>query len=145
MLREGIELEGQTVDLEGLGDTASTHVEGLPNSEALLRFANAFMTDDKAALAEARNMLQEEMGAEAMVDAVGVASNFQRMDRIADATGISSDGPIAVMQEDLATMLGTDQFQSAENTKSVPWIKRILFKLIVIPKLKKIIREKSKK
>ena len=143
MLREGIELEGKSVNLDGLTDPACTQIEGIEHSEPLLLFANAFMGNDKAALADARDNLAKAMSIEAMVDAVGVASNFQRMDRIADGTGIPSDGPIAMMQEDLAKMLGTDQYQSASNTKPLSWIQRLLFKLVVIPKLKKVIKDKS--
>ncbi len=40
------------------------------------------------ALSEARARVIDAMSVEAMVDAVGVASNFERMVRIADATGI---------------------------------------------------------
>jgi hypothetical protein len=143
MLREGIELDGDSIDLDGLTDPACTKIEGIPHSEALLLFANAFMGDDKKALQETRETLAKKMGVEAMVDAVGVASNFQRMDRIADGTGIPSDEPIALMQEELAKMLGTDQYISAGNTKPISWLKRILLKLIVIPQLKKVIKEKS--
>ncbi len=145
MLREGIELEGKTVDLDGLTDATCTKIEGIPNSEPLLKLANAFMRGDKATLAAARDALAEEMGVEALVDAIGVASIFQRMDRIADATGIPSDGPVAMMQEDLAKLLGTDQYVSAGNTKPLSWIKRTMIKLIAIPQIKKMIREKSGK
>lgn len=143
MLRESIDLAGESIELDGLTDPTCTRIDGIPHSEALLRFANAFMGDDKDALVETREALAKEMSVEAMVDAVGVASNFQRMDRIADATGIPSDGPTAIMQEDLVKMLGTDKYVSAGNTKPLSWIKRLLIKLIVIPKLRKMIREKS--
>ena len=39
-------------------------------------------------LAPSRASVVDALGAEAMVDAAGVASNFERMVRIADATGI---------------------------------------------------------
>lgn len=143
MLREGIELEGKTVNLDGLTDPSCTKIEGIPNSEALLKLANAFMGSDQQALATARDAVLEEMGVEALVDAIGVASIFQRMDRIADATGIPSDAPVAMMQEDLAKLLGTDQYVSAGNTKPMPWFKRTMIKLIAIPQIKKMIREKS--
>jgi hypothetical protein len=143
MLREGVKIAGETIDLEGLADPDCTRIEGIPHSEALLRLANAFMGDDKAALAECREVLAKEMSPEAMVDAIGVASNFQRMVRIADGTGIPSDDPIALMQEDLAEQLGTNKFISASNTKPIPWYKRILLKLVVIPQVEKVIKDKS--
>ncbi|MFT5134485.1 MAG: hypothetical protein ACI9SC_002964 [Gammaproteobacteria bacterium] len=143
MLREGVKISGETIDLTGLTDPACTHIEGIPHSDALLRFANAFMGDDKAALAEARDALAKEMGNDAMVDAVGVASNFQRMDRIADATGIPADAATAIMHEDLAATLGTNKYISAGNTKRSSWLKRLMLKLIVIPQIRKLIKEKS--
>ena len=145
MLRESIEIEGADIRLDGLADPACTRIDGIPHSEALLRFANAFMAHDGHALAGAREALAGAMGAASMVDAVGVASTFQRMDRIADGTGIPADPPIAIMQEDLAELLGTNRYVSAGNTKSASWQKRLMLKLLVIPKMKRMIREKSAK
>lgn len=144
MLREGVKITGASVKLEGLSDPDYYHVEGIPDSEPLLRFANAYMGDDETALTGARDALAKAMGPEAMVDAVGVASNFQRMDRIADATGIPSDTPTAIMQEDLAVKLGANKYISAGNTKPPSWFTRLIMKLIVIPKMQKMIKDKSK-
>ena len=143
MLREGIEITGEDIKLDGLTDPSCTNIEGIAHSDALLVFANAFMGDDKSALSKSVEMLAQKMGADCAVDAVGVASTFQRMDRIADGTGIPADAPTAIMHEDLAKLLGTDQYHSAGNTQRSPWWKRLLLKLIVIPKMKKLIREKS--
>ena len=143
MLREGIELEGKSIDLDGLTDPNCTRIEGIANSETLLSYANAFMGQGETGLAQAREALVQDVGVEAMIDAVGVASTFQRMDRIADATGIPADGPTAIMQKDLARLLGTDKYQSASNTKPASWMQRLLYKLIVIPKMRKMIKEKS--
>lgn len=144
MLRESIETTGESIDLAGLTDPACTRIEGIAHSEPLLKFANAFMGEDAAALVTARQALAKAMGPEAMVDAAGVASNFQRMVRIADATGIPSDDPIAVMQGDLVEQLGIDKYVSAANSKPISWIKRLILKILVIPKLKQTIKEKSR-
>jgi hypothetical protein len=143
MLRESVEMTEESIDLEGLADPVCTRIEGLPHSEALLRFANAFMGDDRAALTQTREKIATEVSPEAMVDAVGVASTFQRVVRIADATGIPTEEPIAIMQEDLAEKLGTFKFISASNTKRISWFKRCLHKLIVIPKIRKHIKNES--
>ena len=50
--------------------------------------AEAIVGGDEDSLRRARDEVTSAMGPEAMVDAAGVASNFQRMVRIADATGI---------------------------------------------------------
>ncbi len=143
MLREGIEISGEDIQLDGLTDPNCTNIEGIPYSDALLLYANAFMGEDKAELSTTFDTLVQKMGADCAVDAVGVASTFQRMDRIADGTGIPADAPTAIMHEDLAKMLGTDQYHSAGNTRRSPWWKRIILKVLVIPKMKKLIREKS--
>ena len=51
-------------------------------------FATALASRDEAALASARDRLNEVAGPEVLVDAAGIAGNFQRMVRIADSIGI---------------------------------------------------------
>ena len=46
------------------------------------------------------------MGTDAMVDVVGVASNFERMVRIADATGIELGESLADFSADIRADLG---------------------------------------
>jgi len=116
MLRESINVAGEGVDLAGLTDASCTEVPGIAHSKILLEFADVFMTRDAQALAEVRDRLEQEMSPDAVVAAVGVASNFQRMDRIADATGLRSDAKIQAMQQDLVDQLGLDRYASAANT-----------------------------
>ena len=143
MLRESIEYAGDSIDLEGLADPECTQIKGIPHSEALLRFANAFMGNDTELLAETRATLAKAMSPEALVDAAGVASNFQRMVRIADPTGIPSDDLMMVLQEDLCEKLGLNEYVSAANSKAPSWFKRLVIRLLEVPKFKKILKEKS--
>ena len=53
----------------------------------LLAFAEAIVHDEET-VARTRGAVIATLGPAAMVDAAGVASNFERMVRIADATGI---------------------------------------------------------
>ena len=144
MLREGVELEGGSVDYAGLTSSDTTWIEGIEHSGALLHFADAFMGDDETNYLEARRALADEMGVEAMVDAVGVASNFQRMDRIADSTGIPSDAALVVMMEGLNEELGLNEFVSASNTPEMSWLRRLFNKLIVVRGFRAMIRNISK-
>ncbi len=144
MLRESIEASGAAIDLEGLTDPACKEIVGIPHSGALLQFADAFMAGDTGALVAARENLVKTMSPLAMVDAAGVMSNFQRMVRIADGTGIPSDDILAVMQEDLCEKLGINEYCSAANTKRVPWLKRVLIKLVAIRKFRQVIKEQSR-
>lgn len=86
MLRVSSESIGSTVNLETINDGTST--AGIEFESELVAFAEAMVGSEDAALARARTALTAAMGAPAMVDAAGVASNFERMVRIADSTGI---------------------------------------------------------
>ncbi len=74
------------------------------------------VSGDAPDLDAARRALLQAMGPEALVDAVAVASNFERMVRIADATGIPLDTPVLLMSEGLREDLGIDGFAAAANT-----------------------------
>ena len=78
-------------------------------NEHLARVAEAAVSGIASECEAARHALADAMGTEALVDAAGVISNFERMVRVADATGISI-GPMA--EEDLALVqeLGIDRF-----------------------------------
>ena len=51
----------------------------------------------------------ETLGPEAMVDAAGVASNFERMVRIADSTGIELGDLLEQATADVRTVLGLER------------------------------------
>ena len=78
--------QGETVDLRAV--TESGRSSGVEHGEALIAFAEAIVGRDATAIARARRRLADEMGVAALVDAAAVASNFERMVRIADGTGI---------------------------------------------------------
>lgn len=63
-------------------------------------------------LQHTRHGVLETMGPEAMVDAAGVASNFERMVRIADATGIPLDERMAKASKDVREALELERFQA---------------------------------
>ena len=143
MLRESVELTGGSIDFEGLTDPSCTEIRGVPNSRELLQFANACIGVEGADIATARGALADSMGAGAMIDTAGVISNFQRMVRIADATGIPSDGPMQVLSEDLREQLGINEYVSAANSSPAPFFKRLMLKLIGVRMFRKMIREAS--
>lgn len=116
MLRESIQATGTSPNLNGLADPNCTEIEDIPHSKVLLEFVNAFMSRDLQKLAVARDNLEKEMGAEALIDAIAVAANFQRMVRIADSTGIPSNPQMREMQAELVKPLGLDKYVSAGNT-----------------------------
>ncbi|NIB38916.1 hypothetical protein HBA55_04920 [Pseudomaricurvus alkylphenolicus] len=122
MLQTSLHLtSSEAVDLVGLTDPDCKEIVGIPHSSALIRFCDAFMADDPEALASARELLVTEFGPEAMVDTAGIASNFQRMNRIADATGLPLDSlgnnKLNALRDSLNGQLGIDQYRSVINKK----------------------------
>ncbi len=74
----------------------------------LVAFAEAIVTGDQT-LAQSRTTVVETLGPEAMVDAAGVASNFERMVRIADATGIELGDRLEQGSADVRATLGLER------------------------------------
>ncbi len=70
-------------------------------AEALVRGAET--------LARSRAEVVEALSPEAMVDAAGVASNFERMVRIADATGIELGAFLEGVSDDARAALGLER------------------------------------
>ena len=66
--------------------------------------------DDDVTLTHARHAVIEGLSPEAMVDAAGVASNFERMVRIADSTGIQLDERMAVLSQEVRDTLHLECF-----------------------------------
>ena len=109
MLRESSRTHEESVEFAAVMDG---EVEsGVPHGATLVQLAEAVVAGSAADRDTARRALAGAMGAEALVDAAGVISNFERMVRVADATGISI-GPMA--EEDLALVreLGINRFSA---------------------------------
>ena len=73
---------------------------------------------DELLLKNAQARILDELGPEALVDAAGVASNFERMVRIADSTGISLNDFGVERTVELRQNLGIDQFHSVTKAAS---------------------------
>src|SRR5262249_50954676 len=104
-------MRGERADLRSLmGEERSptSDIEGVP---ALLAFSEALVGGDEAPLSRARTRVQAELGVEELVDAAAVVSNFERMVRIADATGIALDRPLEEVSTGLRAELGLDDWQ----------------------------------
>ena len=109
-------MTGNTVDARAVVDPRTADGSGVAHADTLLAFADAMVGDDDAALAGARAAVIEQLGPEQLVDAAAVASNFERMVRIADATGIPLDAPLDMMSQDLRDQLDLNRFGAAANT-----------------------------
>ncbi|NND68705.1 MAG: hypothetical protein HKN19_14045 [Halioglobus sp.] len=113
MLSLSADISDQDVDLaviNGEGDG------GVKFGAELTAFAGALASRDETALTTAREELAQVAGPEVLVDAAAVAANFQRMVRIADATGIPADDLVQAISGDIADQLDLRRFHSAQNT-----------------------------
>jgi hypothetical protein len=93
-----------------LTDHAAAATSGVEHGTLLLAFAEAMVGEDEDALTHARHAVMEIMSPAAMVDAAGVASNFERMVRIADATGISLDARMQALSQEVRDALHLELF-----------------------------------
>ena len=86
---------------------------GIPFGEELTAFAETLVEGSDQDLDEKRQSVVDAMGVEAMVDAAGDASNFERMVRIADATGIPLGDGLEEFSAEVRLELGLDRMQTA--------------------------------
>lgn len=111
MLRVSSQKNAESVNLDAVmtGDDAGDVEHG----GQLTALAEAIVSRDADRIRAARDELVSCAGAAVMVDAVGVASNFQRMVRIADSTGIVL-GDFEQATADIRADLGINEFARAD-------------------------------
>ena len=83
----------------------------VPHGRALLEFAAAVVDGREASLQHARRALRAEMGDAGVADAAAVASNFERMVRIADSIGIELGDWMESFTEEVRTDLALDRLR----------------------------------
>jgi hypothetical protein len=130
MLRASVEMQGGEVDLNAItseGHDPGASVEGGPE---LAAFAEAMITGNADDVVATRAALVERVGEAGFVRAACVVGNFQRMVRIADATGIPLDGVVMAMTDDFREQLGIDAFDGAANTTELGAMGRLGGKLL---------------
>jgi hypothetical protein len=124
-----------------VNDGKAASASGVAHADALVALAEALVGEDEAALVEARRRAIDELGAEAFVDAVAVASNFERMVRIADGTGIPLDTPVNLVSEDVRDELNLGRFAAAAHTPGVSAWQRPLGRVLrrLMPRILKLV------
>ena len=88
----------------------------MPHGRLLVRFADACLTRDEAAIAPVRAALVETLGDAATVDAAAVVAAYEGLDRVTDSTGIPIDTERLEPTAGLREQLGVNSFPSAANT-----------------------------
>ena len=130
LLRASGAISGSQLDVAAGTDDAAAAGSGIDGAESLLALAEAAVKDSEEELTRARDRVLGELGPECLVDAAAVVSNFERMVRIADSTGIPLDAPVNAMSEDLRADLGLNDFGSSANTPGVGVVGRFLGRML---------------
>ena len=116
MLRVSAMTTETDVDLQGINGDADSAAVGIEHGRELMQFAESVASRDQEALVRTRAALLEAAGSDALVDAAGVAANFQRMVRIADSIGIPIDDMTNDLGRGVRSELELERFPSAQNT-----------------------------
>ena len=82
---------------------------GVECGAELLELCEALVEGDAGAITKASANILKSMGSEALVDAVGVYSNFERMVRIADATGVELGETLSDLSADIRSDLQVER------------------------------------
>jgi hypothetical protein len=123
MLSLSADISQQDVDLQVINGTGDG---GVAFGRELMKFAEAVASGDESALSSARSALLDAAGSAVLVDAAGVAANFQRMVRIADATGIPVDGMMAALSGSIQQDLDLRRFNSSQHTPERTRLQKLL-------------------
>ena len=116
MLRVSAKTTNTEVDLQGVvGDRAGA-AAGIAYGAELMDFAESIALGDEKAMVESRKALLNAAGPAVLVDAAGVAGNFQRMVRIADSIGIPFDYMVSTSVREIQQELGLNRFASARHS-----------------------------
>jgi hypothetical protein len=93
---------------------------------------------DSGALEFNRRSLIDALGQDALIDAAGVVGSFQRMNLVADATGIPLDAPVNALSADIQDELELRDFESAAMSskpnaflaKGARWLRPLAFRIL---------------
>ena len=116
MLRVSAMTTETEVDLQGVNGDAASAALGIEYGTELMSFAESLAQRDEPVLARSRTALRQAAGDKVLVDAAGVAANFQRMVRIADSIGIPFDNMQSDFANSIQTELNLARFASAQHS-----------------------------
>ena len=116
MLRASAQSNEVDVDIQGISGDADSAARGIEFGSELMQFAEAVGRRDQEALPSTRQALHDAAGPHVLIDAAGVAANFQRMVRIADSIGIPYDDTTSELGQQVREDLDLNSFASARHT-----------------------------
>jgi len=118
LLRASSQATRTAVDLAAVNGELSGH-GGIAHAAELVAFVEAVAGRDDARLSGARQALRAVLTPDQFVDACAVIGAFSVVDRIADATGIPLDEPMAALTGDLRDELDLARFRSSANSRGL--------------------------
>jgi hypothetical protein len=118
MLRVSAQTTQTDIDIHGVTGNANAADQGITHGRLLMAFAEAVASRDTSEIQSSREALRLAAGDAVVVDAAGVAANFQRMVRIADSVGIPVDDLENDFGKETRATLSLDEFHSARNSLS---------------------------
>ena len=116
MLRVSAMTTETEIDLQGINGDAASAAVSIDCGTELMAFAEAITYRETRQLIDSRQALLDAGGAAVLVDAAGVAANFQRMVQIADSIGIPVDDMEMEVGQEVRATLDLTRFASAQNT-----------------------------
>lgn len=116
MLSLSMGTKGEEVNLTGIVSGSDEVDDRVPHGKILARFAEAVISGSDAELADARHAVITTVGGDGFVDAAAVVGNFERMVRVADATGIPLDEMATDATVELRENLGLNDYGMAGRT-----------------------------
>lgn len=120
MLRASATTTETEINIQGINGEKGSASVGIEFGAELMGFAEAVATRDTHDIKQTREDLLKKAGPEVLVDAAGVAANFQRMVRIADSIGIPIDDMTTALGQSVRNELNLERFHSAQNTLRQP-------------------------
>ena len=109
MLRESALAYDHDTDLRAIADPSIPL--GVPGGNTLLQFVDAITGTSTVSPSDARRVVIDELGPEALVDAAAVFGNFAMMNRIAEGTGIPLAKQAEIREQDLIATLDLDRLK----------------------------------
>ncbi|MFP6584333.1 MAG: hypothetical protein VCD00_17490 [Candidatus Hydrogenedentota bacterium] len=94
-------MQGDGVDINVVNDSAAPEDSGIAHADLLCAIVDAVVKGSDAQVIKAHAAIIDTLGFEALVDSAAVIGNFERMNRIADATGIALDSPTRAASSDI--------------------------------------------
>ena len=118
MLRASAMTNQTDVNLQEVNGEVSGADIGMKYGMELMNFAEGMASRNESDLIEAKQALLDVAGPAVLVDAAGVAANFQRMVRIADSMGIPVDDMQTELGQQVREELNLVRFATAQNSRT---------------------------